>query len=266
MSIGPALKNLLKRSGLEGLEKWASDMVINGASDAEIEISLYDQPVFRQRFPMIFERSNKGFGAISVQEVLEYENRAKELAKSFGTTITNEDISHLIANDVSLTETQDRLGLAGQAVHMASTDLKAELNRLYGITSGDLVKYWLDPKKEAPVLQRRFAAASIAEQAARSGWGELTAGQGEGLAKLGMDAGAASKGFSALVESEELFESVDETEEDIDVEDQLRVITGDQDMIGKVQKRGEKRAARFSEGGSLATGKSGVSGLGSANK
>ena len=266
MSLGPVLTNLLKRAGLAGLTQWASDMVINGASEAEIEISLYDQPEFRHRFPMIFKRANAGYGAISVQEVLEYENRAKEVAKSFGATITDEEISDLISNDVSMNETQDRLALAGQAVHMVSTDMKAQLQRLYNIGPGDLVRYWLDPKKEAPVLQRRFAAASIAEQAQRTGWGELTAGQSEGLAKLGVDAPAATKGFSALVDSAELFEAVDNAGEDISREDQLKLITGDQSLIKKVETEGEKRAARFGEGGEFSTGKGGVAGLGSANK
>ena len=265
-TIGPILKNLLSRSGLESLTSWATEMIIDGASEAEIEISLYDQPAFRQRFPMIFARANAGYGAISVQEVLEYENRAKEMAKSFGVSLSNTEISDLIANDVSFQEAQDRLSMAGQAVHMASTGLKSELQRMYGISQGDLIKYWLDPKKEAPVLQRRFAAASISEQATRSGWDhQLSTAQAEGLAKLGMEPDQAAKGFGALTQAEELFEAVDDTEEDIGVEDQLRVITGDQDMNALIEKRGEKRVAKFQEGGSFATGQTGVAGLGKAN-
>lgn len=266
MALGPMLTNLLKRSGLEELTAWASKMVIEGASEAEIEISLYDQPEFRRRFPMIFARANAGYGAISVQEVLDYENGAMEMAKSYGMSVSREEISSLIANDVSLQEADSRMGLAAQAVHRSSTEMREQLSRLYGVTAGDLTRYWLNPTKELPVLQRRFIAAGIAEQASRAGFRqELTAGQAEGLARLGVDAGSASEGFGRLVANEELFEAVDDTESDIGVEDQLRLITGDAELVGQVERRAEKRRSPFQGGGGFATGDTGIAGLGSAS-
>ena len=264
MALGPTLTRLLKDAGLEGLTKWASDMIIEGASEDEVMVEIYDQPTFKQRFWMLEARSKAGFGAMSVGEILEYETTAQQMARAFGISLTRQEIDENIANDRSVAELQDVIGLASQAVHMSTPGLRNELNRLYGITTADLTRYWLDPKKQAPVLQRRFAAAQISEQATRSGWGQLSATQAEDLAGRGLDQGSAAEGFGGLVETRELFEGVDQTEEDISAENQLRLLTGDATLTEQVQKRGEKRAARFQEGGGFSTGQQGISGLGSA--
>jgi hypothetical protein len=166
---------------------------------------------------------------------------------------------------VSINElVEDRLGLAAQAVHMSSPELRSELQRLYGITAGDLTRYWLDPTKEAPVLQRRFAAASISEQAQRTGFEQLTAEQSEGLVQRGLSPDRAVEAFDTLVRSRELFEAVDVSERDIGIADQLELLTGDTELTEEVEKRAEKRVAKFQEGGEFATGRTGVAGLGRA--
>jgi hypothetical protein len=188
------------------------------------------------------------------------------MAKAFGIFLSKEEVNAMIVNNVSLAEAQDRIGLASQAVHMSSPELRSELQRLYGITDADLTRYWLDPKKEAPVLQRRFAAAQISEQAIRTGFGQISATQAEGLTRAGLDQAGAQSGFGTLVEMDELFEGVDETEEDIDIESQLSLLTGNAELAQNVERRGQKRAARFQEGGGFATGQEGIAGVGSANR
>lgn len=266
MSLGPVLVDVLKRYGLQGLTKWASDKIITGASEAEIQLELYDQPAFKQRFWMIFARQKAGLPPVSPNDVLSYEQTATDLAHAFGITLSSHKVGDLIANNVSATELQERVSLASQAVHMASADLKGQLQRLYGITAGDLTDYWLDPKQKAPELTRRFTAAQIAEQAHRSTWGDLSAAQAEGLARQGMDAASATRGFGTLTEMADLFEAVDDTEADISKESQLRLITGDEGVAKEIEKRAGRRVAQFQGGGGYATGKLGVSGLGSANR
>jgi hypothetical protein len=130
---------------------------------------------------------------------------------------------------------------------------------------GDLTEYWMDPNKKLPDLQRRFATSEIDVSAQRSGFDtRLQTEQLEYLYGRGLTGETAPDAFGALVENEELFEAVDETEEDIDIDSQLALITGDADLRQQVERRGERRFALGSGGGSFATGREGVAGLGTA--
>jgi len=264
-TAGPMLQDYLTRSGLAGLIPWASGMLTSGASEDEILLDMENQPAFRTRFWMIFTRSNNGWSPISVQEVLEYESTMEAAASALGLQVTRQEMGQWIADDKSVSEMQDRMGIAATVVHMSSPELRAQLDRLYGVTTGDLTRYWLNPKEQAPILQRRFVAAQVAEMASRTGWGQLSASQAEDLVTRGTDPNAALEGFGTLVHTKELFSGIEPTEEDIDVEDQLELISGNEALSEQVKTRGEKRAAKFQEGGGFASGEEGLGGLGSSS-
>jgi hypothetical protein len=92
----------------------------------------------------------------------------------------------------------------------------------------------------------------------------LTAEQSEGLVQRGLSPDRAVEAFDTLVRSRELFEAVDVSERDIGIADQLELLTGDTELTEEVEKRAEKRVAKFQEGGEFATGRTGVAGLGRA--
>lgn len=264
--VGPLMHRELERYGLASLGDWLSTAIITGMSEEQLQLELYERPEFKQRFPAIEARRRAGLSPVSVDEYLEYEAVSRSAAKALGVDISQEEINNLLTNDVSVAEAQDRLTIAARAVHRADQNTRDELNRLYGISTGDLVRYWLDPKKEAPVLERRFATAMISGEAQRSGFRtELNTDQLDYLYNRGLTGENAADAFGKLVQNQELFEAVDSTEQDMDVDSQLQVLTGDQNLMGQVAKRGEKRAAKFQEGGSFSTGRTGVGGLGSAN-
>jgi len=256
----------LERYGLSSLGPWLSTAIITGMSEDQLMLELYERPEFKTRFPAIEARRKAGLSPISIDEYLEYEAVQRSAAKSLGVDISTDDINALLANDVSAKEAQDRLTLAARAVYRTDQFTRDKLASLYGITTGDLVRYWLDPKKEAPVLERRFATSMIAGEALRSGFqADLSTDQLEYLYNRGVTGENAADAFGKLVQSAELFEAVDTTEQDIGVEGQLKVLTGDASLAGQVATRGERRAARFQEGGGFGTWSTGVSGLGSAN-
>jgi hypothetical protein len=264
---GPLLTKYLQDIGLGSLTHWASDHIQRGSSEAEIELSLYRRPEFQARFPGIFHREKYGYPPISVAEYLSYENTVNQMARSYGVTLSKERVDALISLNVSANETEERLGLAAQAVFRSDPTTRERLSTLYGIGTGDLISYWLNPREELPKLQRRFVAADVAGAAIRAGFDQaLTAGQAEFLVDRGMTGEAATESFGTLVQNEELFEAVDVTETDIDVDEQLRLITGDVDIAQQVERRGERRRAMFEGGGGFATGESGVAGLGTANR
>jgi len=264
---GPLLTSLLERYGLGSLTSWAAELIVQGVAEDELVLRLYDQGPFKQRFPAIEAREKAGLPPLSAEEYLQYESVAFQAAKANGISLTQNEINELLVNNVSIQETQERLSMAMQAVFQTDARTRDELSRLYGIGTGDLAKFWLDPKKELPILQRRFATAQISGEAIRTGYNtQLAQSQLEYLANRGVTGETASELFGSLVEAEELFEAVDETEQDIGVDDQLRLATGDVDQQKLVEQRAQKRVAPFQSGGGFSTGSTGVAGLGSANK
>lgn len=265
-SVGPMLRRLLDAYGLGSLTQWAAEMVYDNATEDEIELALYERPEFKARFPAIFHRQKYGYPPVSVDEYLSYENTINQVAKSYGVTISKQRVDALLSLNVSANEADERLGMAAQVVYRSSPETRSKLSALYGIAPGDMINYWLNPREELPKLQRRFVSADIAASATRSGFNrDLTAGQAEFLYERGMTGEAATDAFGVLVENEELFEAVDDTESDIGVDDQLRLISGDTGLAGQVERRSEKRRAQFEGGGGFATGRDGIAGLGSAS-
>ena len=262
--LGPALSKLLSRYGLSSLTSWATAMVITGATEAEIEISLYERPEFRTRFPGIFAREQAGKPPMSVDEYLNYENTAYALSTMWDIPLDKSEIDGLISNDVSPVELENRFNIAAQAVYQTPREDQLEFMRLYNVTDGRLAKYWMDPKKEMGKLQQEFTAARIAGSAIRSGYGSITALQAERLGSLGMTPEAASEGFGTLYNMRELFEPIDVTETAFDQDAQIGILAGEADILEAVEDRSEKRKAEFGGGGEFAAGGEGFKGTGVA--
>lgn len=263
--VGPLLSQLLTRYGLGSLAPWLAERIIKDTSEDQILLELYDRPEFKARFPAIAAREKAGLPPVSIDEYLSYESTLSQVSRAFGVTLTKEEVDGLLAVNVSAQEAQERLGMAAKAVFQSPPELRSELERNYGVGSGDLVRFWLDPKKELPVLQRRFVSAEITGAAIRAGFDQpLSAAQGERLYEAGLTGEAALEGFGQLVEADELFQAVDVTEDDIGLDDQLSLLAGNTDLAQQVETRGERRVARFKEGGGFSTGREGIAGLGSA--
>jgi hypothetical protein len=263
-TIGPMMTQLLTQYGLESLAPWLSNLIINNASDDEIMLELYDQPAFKQRFPAIFTRQADGLPPLSPSDYLTYEDFAKTSAKGWGINISQGEINAALSADVSIKEMDDRMSMASAAVHTLSPQVRGQVNVLYGINEEDLVRAWLDPREQAPVLRKRLTAAQIAAEGLATGFGQLNVMQAERLAEGGIDADAARKGLAQLTQEHELFQATDATEADIGTDAQLGLLLGDQDLATAVERRAQRRKSPFESGGGFATGKTGVTGLGSA--
>jgi hypothetical protein len=259
------IADILRKYGLESLIPWANGLLVNGASEAEIESTLYDQKAFRDRFWMMFKHQDNGYGAASPAQVLEYENRAREEAKMRGLTVSDQQIGQWFADGKSMVEQAARMDLAQRFAYQTDKTTLTQLQERYGIGMGDITSYWLDGPKALPELQRRYVQADIAGSAVRAGFRPYLSEENLGtLYDRGVTGENAGEAFGKLAQTEELFEAVDQTEQDVSLEDQLKLITGDADVAKTVEQRVGKRRAYFDEGGGFASGKTGVSGLGSA--
>jgi hypothetical protein len=267
------LEELLRSYGLEELAPWAYEQVTSGNSPTMIRQLLWEQPAFRKRFKVIFDRRAKGLPAISVNEVLDYERKARQVFQSAGLPPgfydTPDDFYSFLVNDISLAELNDRVTIAREYTYNIDATTRAEIQRLYGLTDGDFTAHALDPKRAVPILQNRFTAARTAAASARSGYGQLTLTEAEKLTSLGVDPSQASQGFAALVQSRQLFNALpgmESSESSISREDQLgAAFGGDEKARQRLARRGEARAAAGRGGGGFVADKEGFGGLGSAS-
>ena len=267
------LRELLSSYGLGELSGWAYDQVVNGNSPAMVRQMLWEQPAFKKRFKVIFDRREKGLPAISVDEVLDYERKARQLFQAAGLPPgfydSPDDFYTFLVNDVSLSELNSRVEIARDFVYRTDATTRAEVQRLYGLTEGQEIAYVLDRSRALPLIQSQFLAAQNAGAARRSGYGQLTLTEAERLAALGIDPNRAEQGFGALVQSRELFGALpglEESEDTINRDEQLgAAFGGDAKAREKLERRGEGRAAAFKGGGGYVANREGFAGLGSSN-
>lgn len=267
------LEELLRQYGLSELAGWAYEQVTSGNSPTMIRQMLWEQPAFKKRFKVIFDRRDRGLPAISVDEVLDYERKARQLFQAAGLPPgfydSPDDFYSFLVNDVSLTELNARVEIARDYVYSTVSEDKAEMRRLYGLSEGEEVAFVLDRTRALPLIQSRFNAARNAGAAVRSGYGQLTLSEAERLAQLGVDPNQASQGFGALVQSKELFTplpGMEGTETAITREEQLSgAFGGDETARQKIARRGEARAAFGKAGGGYVSDREGFGGLGSTS-
>lgn len=253
MPLGPQLTETLRRYGLESLTEWASQALIEGMSEEEIILDLYDQPAFKSRFAGLFTRQEAGYPPISVDDYLDFEDMAASLGTTWGLRLSKDEVDGLVANNVSARELEQRFTIAATAVYEDDSFVRDELTRLFGVSQENLMRYWMDPRSTMGVLQQQYKMGELAGAAMRTGFGQITRTQAERLQGAGVTEEAAVAGFGELRRSMELFTPLDEGESVIDTETQIGLLTGDADAQSQVEARQARRKAEFEGSGGFAT-------------
>jgi hypothetical protein len=279
MALGPQLAALLQRYGLEGLTKWASDALIQGLSQEEIVLQLYDQPTFKTAFPEIEARQQRAktlgisLPPISADDVLSYRSTARQLLRSYGVPTglwdSNADIAEWIIGDVSLDELNSRLDIASTRVYQAAPEVRAMFDELTG-ANGDqaLFAMFLDPAKAPTILEDMVQQAEIGGAARRFGF-QLERERIEDVARYNISYGQAIEGFASLDEQRGLFEE-SLFEEGIDYtvsEEGTAAVFGlGGGAAEKLQRRAETRQAQTAGGRGGLTEERGATSLGGAGR
>lgn len=259
MALGPQMTAALKKYGLESLTEWASNALIQGKSEDEIMLDLYEQQAFRNRFAGMFAREAAGYPPVSIDQYLEYEDMASSLGTTWGMTLSKQEVDNLIANNVSARELEQRFTIAATAVYEDDSFVRDSLTRLFGVNQENLMRYWMDPKTTLGTLQQQYKMGELAGAAMRTGFGQITASQALRLQGAGVTEEAAVGGFGDLRRSMELFTPLDEGEDVIDVDTQIGLLAGDADAMAQVEKRQARRKAEFEGSGGYATSQEGFS-------
>jgi hypothetical protein len=259
---------LLQRYGLESLADWAWQQIVDQSNPDQIIQSLRERDEYRQRFKAIFDREAAGLPAISADEVLAYERQAVALMRNYGFPETfwdtTDDLARLIVADISPAELEKRLQGYVEAAVQAPVEYRNALESLYGFGPGDIATIYADPTTALDVLERRWRASALGGEAARQGYGAITATEAERLDSLGLDKDAAAEGFGTLARSGELFTPLDAGEGGVDRATQLAALGGDTAAQEEIEKVRRRRLAQGSGGGSFAGSDRGLGGVGSS--
>ncbi len=211
------VEEILRRYGLESLAQWAMNQIIEGSSSEQIVQSLREQPAYLERFQAIKLREDAGLPAMSEAEVIEYEERSRELMRFYGLPVgfydSHTDFADMIGKDVGIPELESRITIARNAAQNAPTGVQNQLAEMYGVDVGGLTAFYLDPDKALPILERQYTAAEIKAEAAdfRVATGaeyELGTQAAEDLVREGIDKEAAAEAFGTLEEGSELLQDL----------------------------------------------------------
>lgn len=229
-TVGPVLRTMLARYGLSGLTGWAAKMVREGASEDEIALQLYDQPLFKQVFPEIEARrkllaeGKLNAQPLSVDDVLNYRRQGRQLMQAYGLPPSfytdNSAFYSLIVNDVSLDELGTRLDTAVYRVRQAPPEVRDVFGELYGAAADTaLFALFVDPARATPELERMVQRAEFGGAARRFGF-DLTPAEMARADGYGLNYGQAVEGFAQLDTQRGLFDETLVELDDFEIEEE----------------------------------------------
>ena len=262
-SLIQSITGLFAEYGLASLYNTIVGYVQQGYSPDAIAIMLRQTPEYKQRFPAMAALSAKG-KAITEGEYIAYERKAEGLERAYGLPrgmLGTDTITNLLTNEVSADELESRVTMAAGGAFQTSQEVKDTFARYYGIGSGGLTAYFLDPEKALPLLERQYVSSQIGAEASMQDV-TVQAMTSEQLYEAGVTREQAREGFSQVARLGAL------TQGKGDVVNQEQLISGtfqnNEQALASIERAARGRTARFQEGGGFATSQQGVSGLGTA--
>lgn len=256
--------------GLQSLTDWAWQQIVQGNANI-LPTLIRGTQEYKQRFAGNAARVAAGYNALSEADYLQLENNYRYLMTQYGVPKgfydSQNEMAQLIGGNVSPSELNSRLQMYSDAASKAPVEVRNELQRLYGVTDGEMTAFFIDPNTALPLIEQRYNAVGAAASADRAGFASIAKDTAERLASLGASNNQSTfDTFSKLSRSTELFTPL--SGENIMSNgtmssDQAAVASfgGDSMNAELLRKRGEQRAAEYQGGGQYASTKAGVVGL-----
>lgn len=262
------IKATLDRYGLGSLANWAWELYKLGNSMEEILLEMRNTTEYKTRFPAMEQLGKEG-RAISEEAYVSYEQGLFNLVSRFGLPrelyTSRSYVADLLVKGVALTEVQSRAELAQAASVTAPTEFRMALNRLYGISAGQLTSYWLETDKTLPILEKQFAATTVAGEATMASLGDLSRTMAERLVEAGIGREQARQGFTRA--SYELTARLPgEAESALGADVVAAGALGIGEARQQFERRVRQRLASFASGGGVITTERGAGGLGATRR
>ncbi len=162
------IRGLATDYGLMSLYDKMVGFITDGYNAEAIMSLIRDTSEYKTRFPAMAALMGKG-RAITENDYINYERNAAQLEQMYGLPkgMVLNNVTALLTNEVSGDELRDRVVLSSAASVSAPQQLKDSLRNFYGIDSGGLAGYFLDPAIATPILEKQFATAVIGSEALR---------------------------------------------------------------------------------------------------
>lgn len=198
--------SLLESYGLSGfgeIAKVVRKAIIDGITDpSQLDLLVRDTDAWRTRFAGNEELKNNGGNVLSVAEYLSVENSMRQVMAQAGLPQgfydDPSDFSKFIGGSVSAAELQGRVTDAVDLMNRHDSAIADQLTSM-GLSKGDLLAYYLDPKRALPILQTKYQTTLIGAAARRAG---VTADNeyAQHLAELGVSEDQAVQGYGQVAQ------------------------------------------------------------------
>jgi len=241
---------------------WTGKRITEDSDIDDIGLALRESQVFKERFPANEALKAAGKPQFSVTQYLREEAAYKAALQGAGMPPNfyddPSDFQNFIVNDVSPDEVEARARLGYQAVRQADPQVVAEFQRLYGVSEGELAAYFIDPQRMRPTFdryeaERQARSAQIAAAGTQQAGMTIERQQAEALARAGVTAQEAQAGFTALGDTQELFQAAQRGEQEISQAEQIGgVFNTNAEARRAIAQRRRSRQAQFEGGGSFA--------------
>jgi hypothetical protein len=138
--------------------------------------AIYNSEPYKKRFPaneLIRKRIAGGVGRpgdrlLSPKEYMDLEQTYRQIFRDSdmpeGYYDEAADFTKLISNDLSPIEMRERVALAKDALYYADQSIVQTLQDFYGLTTGDLIAYLLDPDRALTAIETRNARSNRTQQ------------------------------------------------------------------------------------------------------
>lgn len=164
---------LLEQYGLGSLAGVLKKLLLDGVSDqASLMLSLQNTKEWKQRFWGNEMLRKNGLGVLSPAEYLAVERSYAQVLKNYGLPEgfydDPKDFAKWIGNSVSANELQQRAQMYSDITKREDPAIVAQLQKM-GMTEGGLLAHFMDPKRAAPLLQKRYQKVLLGAAAQRQG-------------------------------------------------------------------------------------------------
>jgi len=255
------IRGLATDYGLTSLYDKMVSFITDGYNAEAVMSLIRDTSEYKTRFPAMAALMSKGRN-ITENDYINYEKNAAQLEQMYGLPkgMVLNNVTALLTNEVSGDELRDRVVLSSAASVSAPQQLKDSLRNFYGIDSGGLAGYFLDPAIATPILEKQFATAVIGSEALRQDV-NLGLDIASNLQEMGVSQDQARQGFSNVKQSESLTRGRGDT---VNNKELIKGTFGQEEDAQKVDRARQSRKGRFEAGGSFVTEQGGVTGVGSS--
>jgi hypothetical protein len=178
-----------------------------GYTPADLESGLLmpeiqNTQVFKTRFPGYAARISNGYSAINIKQYLDLENQYRSIMENAGLPRgfydDAADMGQWIAKNVSPAEIEGRVRLASDAAKKVDPTMRNLMARFYGLSTGDVTAYFLDPQRALPTIEHQYKSAEVASWAQRNGYHVGDMSRYEKLVSDGITGDQAAQGYGTI--------------------------------------------------------------------